>query len=255
MEAEMYKFAVVALVLYLPTLSADDRRNNLWVGIDNDILPQIADGDYWKTSITLVNMDTEPAQYKLTFRQNGGAALVLDFVGLGQGSVITGTLPVNGSYVIETLGTSPTLSQGFAILESPNYKEVNGYGIFRQRFPWRTQDFEAVTPFSSQFDDDFILPFDNTAGYTTSLAICNPSSYSDETVTVAFYDDAGNRFHLDQFTLRPYEHAGLQTDKRWPETINKRGTAVFQVSPWGAPVLGLRFNSTGPFTSTHTLSR
>lgn len=251
----MYKFAVLAVLLCLPTLLGDDRRNNLWVGIDNDVLPHIADGDYWKTSITLVNMDTDPAQYALTFRQNGGAPLVLDFVGLGQGSVITGTLPVNGSVVIETAGTSPTLSQGFAILESPNFKNVNGYGIFRQRFPWRAEDFEAVTPFSSKYDDDFILPFDNTAGSTTSMAICNPSSYSDEIVTVAFYDEAGNRFHLDQFTLKPYEHTGFATDIKWPQTIRKRGTAVFQVSPWGASVLGLRFNWTGPFTSTHTLSR
>lgn len=230
-------------------------RTQIWVGIDSDVLPQVADGNYWKTTIILVNMDTDPAQYRLTFIKSGGTPLDLDFVGLGRGSVVSGTIPVNGSVVIETSGTSETLSQGFAMLESPNYKDVNGYGIFRQRLPWRTYDFEAVVPFSNRYDDDYILPFDNTSGFTTSMAIVNPNTYSNAVVTVAFYDNSGARFHLDQFTMTPLEHAAFATDIRWPQTVGKRGIAVFTVSPWGAPSLGLRFNWTGPFTSTHALSR
>lgn len=230
-------------------------KPKLWLAFDNDVLPQVADGNYWKTTIILVNLDTVPAEYRLTFVKSGGTPLELDFVGLGRGSVVYGTLPVNGSYMIETMGTSDTLSVGFAILESPNYSDVNGYGIFRQRLPWRAYDFEAVVPFSDRYDGDFILPFDNTSGYTTSMAICNPSTYSQAVVTVAFYDSSGSRFHLDQFTLQPLEHTSFETDKRWPQTVGRRGTAVFTVSPLGAPVLGLRFNWTGPFTSTHTLSR
>jgi len=250
----MHRFLALALLVSSTCCAADKWRTNLWVGVDSDVLPQVADGAYWKTSITLVNMDTEPAQYKLEFFRNGGGALTLDFVGLGRGSFVYGTLPVNGSFVIETSGTSATLSQGFAILTSPNYKDVSGYGIFRQRLPGRAQDFEAVVPLCNEFDDDYILPFDNTAGYTTSMAIVNPSD-STQTVTVAFYDTAGNRFLLDQFTLNPYEQAAYELTSKWPQTNGKRGTAVFQVSPWGAPVLGLRFNWTGPFTSSHTLSR
>ena len=181
--------------------------------------------------------------------------MTLDFVGLGRGSEVTGTLPVNGSFVLETTGTSETLSQGFALMESPNYETVNGYGIFRQRIPGRSQDFEAVTPLSAAYDDDFILPFDNTQGYTTSMAICNPSTYTSQIVTVAFYESGAARFLLDQFTLNPLEHTAYEFTSKWPLTNGKRGTAVFQVSPYGAPVFGLRFNWTGPFTSTHTLSR
>ena len=116
-------------------------------------------------------------------------------------------------------------------------------------------DFEAVVPFSNKFDDDFVLPFDNTPGYTTSMATCNPSDYAVQTVTVSFYDPQGNRFHPDQFTLNPLEHRAYAMDVNWPQTAGKKGLAVFQVGPWGAPVLGLRFNWTGPFTSTHALSR
>jgi hypothetical protein len=250
----MRKLIVLTLLLALGGIEGAAQTEHLWVGMDDDVLPQVADGGGWKTSITLVNMDTEPAQYTLEFFRNGGSPLVLDFVSIGRGSIVSGTLPVNGSVVIETLGTAQTNSQGFALLDSPNFKDVNGYGIFRQQVAGRP-DFEAVTPFSSMFDDDFILPFDNSGGFTTAMAICNPDSYTSATVTVAFYDQLGNRTYLDQFTLMPLEQAAFALPVRWPATANKRGTAVFQVSGWGAPALGLRFNDSGAFTSTHTLSR
>jgi len=253
----MHRFLALALMLSSTCVAADNWKKNLWVGFDNDVLPQVADGNYWKTTITLVNMDDEPADYRLRFFRSGGGTtpLTLDFVGLGRVSVVSGRLPMNGSVVIETTGMSDPPVTGFALLDSPNYTNVNGYGIFRQRIPGRPQDFEAVTPFSSSIDDDFLLPFDNTQGYTTSMAICNPSTYATQTVTVSFFDGGGNRFHLDQFTLAPLQHDAYEFTLKWPQTNGRRGIAVFQVSPDGTSVLGLRFNWTGPFTSTHTLSR
>jgi hypothetical protein len=73
-------------------------------------------------------------------------------------------------------------------------------------------------------------------------------------IPVAFYDGNGTRFHLDQFTLAPLQHEAYALAEKWPLTRDRAGTAVFQIS-WGAAVLGLRFNPTGPFTSTHVLSR
>ena len=251
----MTKLIGLLLSLGLSCLLAVDGKRNVWLGIDDDVLPQVADGGNWTTTITLVNLDTAAAQYQLKFYQSGGQPLTLDFVGIARGSVVTGTLPVNGSVVIQTAGAAQTVSQGFAILTRPDYKDVNGYGIFRQRIPGRSYDFEAVVPFSSNYDDDYVLPFDNTQGYTTSMAICNPSDYSSQTVTVAFHDEQGNRFHIDQFTLNPLEHRAYEMPGNWPQTAGKKGLAVFQVGPYGAPVLGLRFNWTGPFTSTHALSR
>jgi len=148
--------------------------------MDDDVLPQVADGNYWKTTVTLVNMDVAPAEYKLSFFSDAGLPMMLNFVGRLPASVITGTLPVNGSVVIETTGLSETLSQGFAILERPNYMDVNGYGMFRQKVPSQTEAYEAIVPFSSEYEDDFILPFDNTPGKITAMAIANPSDYSDE---------------------------------------------------------------------------
>jgi hypothetical protein len=252
------KLIGLLLSLGLSCLLAGDGTRNVWLGVDNDVLPQVADGADWMTAITIVNMDTAAAQYKLEFYKTGGQRWSLDFVGLGNGNTITGTLPVNGSVVIQTAATAQTVSMGFAILTSPNSKDVNGYGIFRQRIPGRSFDFEAVVPFSNKFDDDFVLAFDNTPGYTTSMAICNPSDYAVQTVTVSFYDPLGARFHQDQFQMNPLEHRADAMPDRWPQTAGKKGVAVFQVGGAvvpGAPVLGLRFNSTGPFTSTHALSR
>ena len=243
-----------------PPLSADSGQPDqphLWLPIDHKVLPHLADSTEWKTTIWLVNLDSAPADYRLRFYQSGGAPLSLDLVGVGTVSEVSGTLPVNGMRRLETAAASATLSVGFAVLERLNGKAINGYGIFRQRLPERPYDFEAVVPFASDLDDDYVLPFDNSAGFTTSMAICNPSASSSATVDVVFYNDAGTQIGQDQFTLTPRQHTAFATDVRWPATIGQRGVAVFRVSGsgTGAPVLGLRFNWTGPFTSTHTLSR
>jgi len=241
----------------LPPDSGQADQPHLWLPMDHKVLPHLADSTEWKTTIWLVNLDSAPAEYRLRFYQSGGAPLSLQLVGVGTVSEVSGTLPVNGMRRLETAGTSATLSVGFAILERLNGKAINGYGIFRQHLPERPYDFEAVAPFASDLDDDYVLPFDNSAGFTTSMAICNPSASSSATVDVVFYNDAGTPIGQEQLTLNPREHTAFATDVRWPATIGQRGVAVFRVSGGGtgAPVLSLRFNWTGPFTSTHTLSR
>lgn len=221
-----------------------------------DLLPHIADGDYWASTITLLNMDTEPAQYRLRFFQSRGAALELPLVGIGNRSEVTGTLPVKGSVTIQTAGTSAALKQGFALLDSPNGKEVNGYGIFRQRLPWREYDFEAVVPLASKYDRFYVMSFDNRAGSTTSMAIVNADPARSAEIQLQFWDENGAVLGQTSLTLQPLEHMAFATDIQWPFLVNKRGMARFMApsASLGLPALVLRFNWSGPFTSTYTFS-
>ncbi|MBS1833782.1 MAG: hypothetical protein JST65_13775, partial [Acidobacteria bacterium] len=99
------------------------------------ILAQIADGGGWRTTITLVNLDTVPASYTLRFYSNDGT-LALPFEGeTGRLESLSGTIPVGGSRTIVTTGTTTTLSQGWAELTST--QNVSGLGIFRQRVTGR----------------------------------------------------------------------------------------------------------------------
>jgi len=142
------------------------------------VFPQIADGGGWKTTITLVNMDQADAPYTLSFYGEDGKPMKLDIIGIGQGFQVQGTLNVRTSKVLETVGTTGTVNVGWALLDTFSF--IGGQAVFRQRVNGRP-DFEAVVPIGDEFDDKFVLAFDN-AGNTTSMAIVNPSSYSKTTV-------------------------------------------------------------------------
>lgn len=226
---------------------------------NTDVLPHVADGDYWKTTITLHNNSPTADTYTLTFYQGNGTPLSLNFVGLGERSELVGSIPGWGTVVIETQGTSDTLKAGWARLESDN-GYIKGYAIFRQRLPWRPYDFEAVVPMSSSLEARYAVAFDNTQGFTTSLAICNTNLYYATTVAVTIYDEAGAQLSQHELNLPVRGHTAFATDVQWPSTINKRGTIWFGSFRTSAPsipgstsALGLRFNWTGPFTSTHTI--
>ncbi|MCL6547154.1 MAG: hypothetical protein K6T61_18225 [Bryobacteraceae bacterium] len=254
-------FAAIPSLYGQPAAPADGQADekdgaHLTLDMDVDLLPHIADGDYWASTITLLNMDTEPAQYRLRFFQSRGEALQLPFMGIGDRSELTGTLPVKGSVTIRTAGTSPSLKQGFALLDSPNGKKLKGYGIFRQRLPWREYDFESVVPLASQYDRFYVMSFDNRAGSTTSMAIVNLDPNRSAVIGLQFWDENGAILGQTTLTLQPLEHVAFATDIQWPFLVNKRGMARFMApsATLGLPALVLRFNWSGPFTTTYTFS-
>lgn len=80
------------------------------------------------------------------------------------------------------------------------------------------------------------------------MAYCNPWKYGGTTITAAIYDEAGNRFYLDQFRADPLKHEAFTLQERSPQTSGKRGVVVFSVTDqWSA--LGLRFDPAGSFTT------
>lgn len=232
---------------------------NLYLSGGN-VLPQVADGGYWKTTIVLHNNSPTADTYDLYFYNSDGQPLTLDFVGLGSRSQIQGNIPGWGTVVIETQGTAETVKAGWASMESGG-GYVLLYAIFRQQLPWRPYDFEAVVPGSSSLEQDYVLAFDNTQGYTTSVAVCNTNKYFSNTIAVTIYDESGTELSRHTLNLPKLGHAAFATDVQWPSTINKRGTIRFQGERVTVPfpairsssALGLRFNWTGPFTSTHTI--
>lgn len=225
-----------------------------------DVLPHVADGGYWKTTITLHNNNPNVDTYTLTFYNSNGDPLTLDFAGFGSRSQIQGKIPGWGTTVIETLGTAEAVKVGWAYLES-DAGYIKGYAIFRQQLPWRPYDFEAVVPMSASTEKDYVIAFDNTRGFTTSIAICNTQQYASNEITVTIYDESGAQLSQHTINLPRRGHTAFASDVQWPSTVNKRGTIRFQGQRITFPgpgvrtssALGLRFNWTGPFTSTHPI--
>jgi hypothetical protein len=92
------------------------------------------------------------------------------------------------------------------------------------------------------------MPFDNRAGFVTSMAIANPST-SPTTTTFTFRDTNGNILAAGTKTLAPgYQNPFVLTDIA-PQISGLAGTVFVQGSTPALSALGFRFNPLGAFAT------
>ena len=152
--------------------------------------------------------------------------------------------------------------QGYARLRQLSGDEpaIKGYGVFRQRVEGRP-DYEATVPFVAAWYPYVALPFDNTGGFVTAMAVVNPFLSRYRTVYARIYDSMGNLLQTARLDLPPGRHMAFTLPDRWPVTVDRRGVIWFSGPRgrlWTAdalPLLGLRFNPTGAFTTVFVLPR
>src|SRR5207237_4774134 len=91
-------------------------------------ISHIADGAGWKTTIILVNTDSQPAPFTIRFRGDSGLALRLPLGADGRVTTLSGTIAPGGSRTLQTDGVAGTLATGWAEL-STSYA-IGGTAIF-----------------------------------------------------------------------------------------------------------------------------
>lgn len=230
---------------------APQREVTVFAG--DDALPQMANGDGWKTQIFLVNLSTVSMPFQVDFWTSAGGFWQLAITGVGTGDQLTGTLGPGASVVFETSGQG-ALAQGWGELTyDTNVGRIGGFGVFRQSVAGRP-DFEAVAPLSSLFDKVLILPYDNTGGFTTGVACVNGAGSAGATITATIRDEAGATYATDTIQLPASGHTAFTMPARVPATAGRRGTVVFRSSTSFFSALGLRFSPGGAFTSFNGLN-
>jgi hypothetical protein len=215
------------------------------------VFSQVVDGGVWKTTITLLNLGTGPAGFTLNFYGDDGLPLALS-TNLGQASIFSGGIAPGGSTVIETLGTAPTLSQGWGLLKPDAGAVISGSAVFRERLPG-LPDLEASVPGDGGSTHRVALPFDHIAA-ANGIALVNPGSFFPISVFVVFRDESGAPLVQDSFQLAPLTHQAITMTQKYPQTIGHRGTMEISTTGFQINVLGLRFVSDPrfnalPFTS------
>ncbi|MCC6342568.1 MAG: hypothetical protein IT166_10230 [Bryobacterales bacterium] len=120
----------------------------------------------------MLNLENHAVTFQVLFFRDNGTDLIVPLVGQGPVRGMNITLGTAGSVTFETTGTSAALSQGWALLSQSTNDTVGGLAVFCQSVPGRP-DFEAVVPIVNQFDNHFVLLFDNTA-FTTATAKGGP---------------------------------------------------------------------------------
>jgi hypothetical protein len=259
----MRKSARVFLAITASFTSTAFAQQSTFSGLDG-VISHVVDGDGWKTSISLNNIDAAPSQYKLSFFAENGTPLSLQ-TNFGTGTFVYGTIPARGTVVVETAGTKIALSQGWAKMETifvvpgPGFvitpgATVAGTVLFL-RPPTAPRPIEVSEPLDFSLGQKWVLPFNHLNGYSSGVALVNQETFQDISVYVSFFDEAGNQIGaVDAFTLLRGNHLSFTVTDRYPQTVGRRGTIKIESSSVPLNVLGFRVSPTGFFTSTSPTS-
>ena len=227
-------------------------------------MAQLASGGYWTTTITLVNTGSSQAQARLSFFDDNGnpLALQLSFPSSSGGAIpqvlllastLDRTLNPGAELVIQTTGanSAPTLV-GWAQLLTNG--AIGGFAVFSQAIGSANQ--EAEVPLENRNAGGYVVPFDDTNGGATGIALANVSAQAANTA-ITIRDATGAVILTDTLTLPAMGHTSFDLVSRYASsTAQRRGTLEFSTPVAGQiSVLGLKFNGTGAFSTIPAIAQ
>jgi len=217
-------------------------------------ISQIASGGGWKTTLTLLNLSSTASSVTVAFQGDEGLPLALRLVVTQEGasllevsSEVTRVVPALAVLRIEldAPATSETVT-GWADVVS--FGTFSGFAIFRQRGQ-DGRDSEGTAPLEGRGLSGLILPFDNSEGFSTGLAIVNPGADRVPLVAVV-RDESGLVLGQYGVPMIARGHTAFVVGERLPASMGRRGSIELQHSGSGTVTgLGLRFSAFGSFTS------
>ena len=213
---------------------------------ETSIIPQIADGGAWQTTLVVANTTTTSATASFSFYQetSGGATEAWNLAFLETVSTQNFTLAPGATLFLHTLGTASSTAVGWAQLQAP--AGVVCYAIFTERVPGRAdQDGTAQAAASTT---RVLVPFDNSSELVTSIALANPSNAS-ESVLVSIQTQTGSITQQTPLTIPALGHMAFTFPQQFPATSGQRGLAEFYTANGALSAIALRFNPTGAFTT------
>ena len=221
------------------------------------VIPQFADGGGWRSTIAVFNngVNAVPVRIIIKFRSDSGTLVQVPLNGYGSLDTLETDLGVQSALFLETTGVSPTVQAGFVEVDQlTGGGAVEGFALFRHSVPGRP-DYEAVSD-GMRAASSMTFAFDNTNGNVTSFAIANLSSSNCTVGAFPIFDEFGNALVGGAKligNLNASGHTAFVSTDLIPEIANKRGHLIFSpliaCGTGGFAMLGLRFNSQGPFTN------
>ena len=181
-------------------------------------MPHIAAEGGWNTTFTFVNKSATSLQTQLSMFDNGGnpLPLPLTFPQVSPSSLTEASLnqpvPANGSLILEASGPGNIpFQEGSAQLNSAGM--IDGFAIFH----YSPTNQEAVVPIETRNATSYLLPFDNTNGVLTGVAIENVSTLGGA-IQLTIRNDTGATVGTGSVALNP---AGTHV-VRAPDSIPSR---------------------------------
>ncbi|HEY1242497.1 MAG TPA: hypothetical protein VGF16_18175 [Bryobacteraceae bacterium] len=209
-------------------------------------IPQIVDGGGWQTTIVLTNTTANPAIASLSFYQetSGNATQSWNLPLLESVSLQNLSLAAGGTMFLHTPGTNSGNTTGWGSLQGSG--GVQAYAIYTYRTPGH-QD-QDVTASGVTGAERVLVPFDNTSGLATGVALVNPTG-SSESVSVLTKTDTGETSTTVLPSIPALGHASFLVTDKIGAIANKRGLAEFYTTGGTLAMIAIRANSTLAFTS------
>ena len=219
----------------------------------------------WTTSMVFMNVSASAATVQVKFYSSAGLPLTLPVSGFGLVSELQLIVPFNGTVRVEFDESTAPLAVGWADVVTS--ASVRGQGIYRTRIPGKPVS-EAAVPLlvrepslciipqpnsTAVFPEALILPFDNTKGYVSSVALANTTTVA-ASLEIEFLDEAGNLLHVVTQPLPARGHTAFETSNH-PPVAGKKGQIRIRKNPETFTGIAFLFSPDGPFTTLLPVTR
>ncbi len=205
-------------------------------------IPQIVDGGGWKTRFVITNTDKVPVTFHFNFWGQDGNALPFPVLN-GTAGTLSGTLTPGGTFFAESPGTSSALQQGWAEIASSGKIGVRANYQFSVGGLRDSLGTEVAAPSTAGVS----MPFDNTQGNATAIAVANTNPIQPLTVSMLFVTDGGVQSTVS-LLLQPHTQQTFVSAAMHPAIADARGLLTFSAATADTSVVGLQFTAAGQFT-------
>jgi len=224
------------------------------VGTNGGSMAHVTYNQGWKTTFTLVNTGTSPAQATLSFYDDFGTPLQISMSFPQTGTVsnstsVTETLPAGASLIVETSGQDNFRSvSGSALLTTTG--NVSGFAIFR----YNPSQQEAVVPLETRNASSYTVVYDNSEGVTTGLALANASDRA-VNLNLILRDETGAQIAGGAVALPAHGHTAVDMSHAYPGTAGILGTVDIASTGGQFSALGIRFTPSQNITTIPVLAK
>ncbi|MGE5644780.1 MAG: cohesin domain-containing protein [Acidobacteriota bacterium] len=205
------------------------------------VLEHVVAGGSWQTAFTLLNTSANPARARLVFRGNNGQPIQLALSPAADCTLAPGAMCEIDTAESEAGATL----EGWAELQGPD--GVVAFAVMRRSLGGGEQSI-AMLPFGQGGGLPLVVPFDNTNGFLTGIALANGAPDTPAELTLALRDESGVSISEEPLTLPAGGHTSFVAGDKYPALRGLRGSIEVRGPADTIRVLGLRFAPDGSFT-------
>ena len=217
---------------------------------DQRVLPEILEGNGFRTRFLLTNLDVKPVNYELLVYDDLGDPLELPFEELGLQTSVIGTIPPQQSVELKTTGRRPRLISAYGLLLTYDKPASDPQSrLTSDRIGITTtlmfDELEAPVPQVSESESEVTMPFDARGENTLIVDIVNSFPRDVSRVELVFRNLKGEVIVKESFVAEAFNKYSFFLPDDIPELEGKFGTLTITGSSALLSTVGFRLGLSG----------